>query len=81
MDSCSLASAVSPPVLLGEYLVGEVSEEATLFVMPLSADYLGFNYIDDIGAYNHTVALIRISQIVELDNQNSYHGHCRSTRQ
>lgn len=81
MDSYSLASEESVLVLFGEYLVGEASEEATLIVVPLSADYLGFNYIDGIVSYSSIVAVICNSQIVELGYQDLDYGHCRSTRQ
>lgn len=81
VDSYSLAYQESALVLLGEYRMGEDSEEATLIVMPLSVDYLGFNYIDAIASYSSIVAVMRNSQIVELGYQDSDYGHCRSTRQ
>lgn len=68
-------------MLFGEYLVGEASEEANLIVVPLSADYLGFNCIGGIVSYSSIVAVMRNSQIVELGYQDLDYGHCHSTRQ
>lgn len=51
-------------MLFGKYLGSENSEEATLIVMRLSADYLGFNYIDGITSYRSTVAVMHDSQVI-----------------
>lgn len=73
----------SPLVMLEEYLAGE---EATLTVMPPSAEYpqywclppvCRFNHVDGIAPYNGAVAVTANSNVVELDDQNPDHEHYR----